>query len=81
VPDALGQYQTLDPLVKQMRTNIVIDDDLMKEAMALSKLNTKKAVVETSLKLLVQIKKQERLKNLRGKLEWDGDLDALRLDR
>ena len=81
MPDALGQYQTLDPLVKQMRTNIVIDDDLMKEAMALSKLNTKKAVVETSLKLLVQIKKQERLKNLRGKLEWDGDLDALRLDR
>jgi len=49
--------------------------------MALSKLNTKKAVVETGLKLLVQIKKQERLKNLRGKLEWDGDLDAMRLDQ
>jgi Arc/MetJ family transcription regulator len=64
-----------------MRTNIVIDADLMKEAMALSKLNTKKAVVETGLKLLVQIKKQERLKNLRGKLEWDGDLDAMRLDQ
>jgi Arc/MetJ family transcription regulator len=42
-----------------MRTNIVIDDDLMNEAMALSKIKTKKAVVETSLKLLVQIKKQE----------------------
>jgi Arc/MetJ family transcription regulator len=64
-----------------MRTNIVIDDDLMKEAMTLSKLNTKRAVVETGLKLLVQIKKQERLKNLRGKLEWDGDLDAMRLDQ
>jgi Arc/MetJ family transcription regulator len=64
-----------------MRTNIVIDDDLMKEAMALCNLNTKKAVVETGLKLLVQIKKQERLKNLRGKLEWDGDLDAMRLDQ
>ena len=38
-----------------MRTNIVIDDDLMREAMALSKLNTQKAVVETGLKLLVQI--------------------------
>jgi len=64
-----------------MRTNIAIDDDLMREAMALSKLNTKKAVVETGLKLLVQIKKQERLKDLRGKLEWDGDLDAMRLDQ
>ena len=64
-----------------MRTNIVIDDDLMKEAMALSNLNTKKAVVETGLKLLVQIKKQERLKNLRGKLKWDGDLNAMRLDQ
>ncbi len=62
-----------------MRTNIVIDDDLMHEAMTLSKLKTKKAVVETGLKLLVQIKKQERLKILRGKLEWDGDLDAMRL--
>ena len=56
------------------------DDDLLKEAMALSKLKTKKAVVETALKLLVQMKKQERLKNLRGKLKWDGDLDAMRLD-
>jgi len=64
-----------------MRTNIVIDDDLMNEAMTLSKLKTKKAVVETGLKLLVQIKKQERLKSLRGKLEWDGDLDAMRLDQ
>jgi hypothetical protein len=49
--------------------------------MALSKLKTKKAVVETGLKLLVQIKKQERLKNLRGKLQWDGDLDAMGLDQ
>lgn len=64
-----------------MRTNIVIDEGLMKEAMALSKLNTKKAVVETALKLLVQMKKQGRLKNLRGKLKWDGDLDAMRLDQ
>lgn len=64
-----------------MRTNIVIDDDLINEAMRLSKLTTKKAVVETGLKLLVQIKKQERLKSLRGKLEWDGDLDAMRLDQ
>jgi len=48
--------------------------------MALSKIKTKKSVVETGLKLLVQIKKQEQLKSLRGKLKWDGDLEAMRLD-
>jgi len=64
-----------------MRTNIVINDELMNQAMALSKLKTKKAVVETGLKLLVQIKKQEQLKSLRGKLKWDDDLDSMRLDK
>ena len=64
-----------------MRTNIIIDDDLIKEAMTLSQLKTKKAVVETGLKLLVQIKKQEQIKSLRGKLKWDGDLDSMRLDQ
>lgn len=64
-----------------MRTNIIIDDDLMNEAMMLTKIKTKKSVVETSLKLLVQIKKQEQLKNLRGKLKWSGDLDAMRSDK
>jgi Arc/MetJ family transcription regulator len=63
-----------------MRTNIVIDDKLINEAMALSQLKTKKAVVESGLKLLVQIQKQERIKNFRGKLKWDGDLDAMRAD-
>ena len=63
-----------------MRTNINIDDKLMDEAMTLSRLKTKKAVVETGLKLLVQIKKQERIKSLRGKIKWDGDLDEMRLD-
>jgi len=62
-----------------MRTNIVIDDKLMDEAMTLSRLKTKKAVVETGLKLLVQIKKQEQIKSLRGKLNWDSDLDVMRL--
>ena len=64
-----------------MRTNIVIDDELINEAMTLSRIKTKKAVVETGLRLLVQIKKQELVKNLRGKLKWDGDLDTMRLDR
>ena len=63
-----------------MRTNIIIDDNLMDEAMKLSRIKTKKATVETGLKLLIQIKKQERIKNLRGKLHWDNDLDKMRLD-
>jgi Arc/MetJ family transcription regulator len=64
----------------KMRTNIVIDDNLINEAMLLTKIKTKKAVVETGLKLLVQMKKQEQIKKLRGKLKWDGDLEKMRLD-
>lgn len=64
-----------------MRTNIIIDDKLMEEALKLSKLKTKKAVVEEGLKLLVQIKKQETIKSLRGRLDWEGDLDDMRRDR
>jgi len=64
-----------------MRTNIVIDDQLMNEAIKLSQLKTKRAVVESGLRLLIQTKKQERIKKLRGKLKWDDDLDKMRLDQ
>lgn len=64
-----------------MRTNIVIDDELMNTAIKLSRLKTKRAVVESGLKLLIQIKKQEQIRNFRGKLKWDGDLDEMRLER
>jgi Arc/MetJ family transcription regulator len=64
-----------------MRNNININDNLMTEAMKLSRLKTKKAVVESRLRLLIQIKKLERIKSFRGKLKWDGDLDKIRLDR
>jgi Arc/MetJ family transcription regulator len=67
--------------VNVMRTNIVIDDKLMNEAIKLSQLKTKRAVVESGLRLLIQTKKQERIKNLRGKLKWDGDLEKMRLDQ
>lgn len=63
-----------------MRTNIVIDDDLMDEALKVSQLKTKKDAVEEGLKLLVQRKKQENIKDLRGKLHWKGDLEDLRTD-
>ena len=64
-----------------MRTNIVINDELMNEALKLTDYKTKKAVVEEGLKLLVRLKKQERLKSLRGKLKWDADLEQMRLDK
>ncbi|MFA7288275.1 MAG: type II toxin-antitoxin system VapB family antitoxin [Melioribacteraceae bacterium] len=61
-----------------MRTNIVIDDNLMSLALKISGLKTKKEVVEEALKLLVKVKNQSKLKKLKGKLKWDGDLSALR---
>ena len=63
-----------------MRTNIVINDELMNDAIKLSGFKTKKAVVEEGLKLLVKLKKQQRIKDLRGKLKWEGNLDEMRLD-
>ena len=63
-----------------MRTNIVIDDNLMAEALKLSNIKTKKGVVETALKLLIQVKKQEEIRKLRGKLNWEGNLSEMRLD-
>jgi Arc/MetJ family transcription regulator len=63
-----------------MRTNIVVDDNLMAEALQLSNIKTKKGVVETALKLLVQVKKQEAIRKLRGKLNWEGNLSEMRLD-
>jgi len=64
-----------------MRTNIIIDDDLMAEAIKLSKLKTKKAVVEKGLELLVQVKRQEEIRKLKGKLKWEGNLDEMRRDK
>ena len=63
-----------------MRTNIVIDDNLMKKAISLSNGRTKKAAVEEALRLLVRFKEQLKIRELRGKLNWDADLDQMRLD-
>lgn len=64
-----------------MRTNIEIDDKLMAKAMKASGAPTKKAVVEEALKLLVRIRGQARIRELRGKIKWEGDLDTMRLGR
>jgi Arc/MetJ family transcription regulator len=63
-----------------MRTNIEIDDQLMADALRLSGQPTKKAVVEEALQLLVRLKNQGRIRELRGKVQWEGDLDAMRRD-
>jgi Arc/MetJ family transcription regulator len=62
-----------------MRTNIVIDDRLMSEAMAVSGVRTKRDAVEMGLRLLVKIKHQAAIRELRG-IGWTGDLEAMRLD-
>jgi Arc/MetJ family transcription regulator len=67
-------------LVTYMPTNIVIDDQLMAEAMKASGHRTKRAVVEEALRLLIRLKRQEQILSLRGKLKWEGDLEASRLD-
>ena len=64
-----------------MRTNIVIDPRLIGEALRLSGAPTKRQVVEDSLRLLIQVKQQERIRKARGKLRWVGDLDAMRRGR
>ena len=61
-----------------MRTNIEIDDKLMTQAMKLTGLPTKRAVVEEGLKLLVQVREQARALNALRGLGWEGDLDAMR---
>ncbi len=61
-----------------MRTNIVIDDELMSQALKATGLQTKKDVVEQGLKLLVQRKQQQSIRSLRGKIKWEGDLDEMR---
>ncbi len=64
-----------------MRTNIDIDDKLMKQAMKATGASTKKAAVEAALRKVVQLKRQEGIKKFRGKVQWAGDLDAMREGR
>ncbi|MBB4086446.1 type II toxin-antitoxin system VapB family antitoxin [Sphingomonas carotinifaciens] len=63
-----------------MRTNIEIDDALMAEAMEATGARTKKEAVEAALRQLVQLKRQAGIRELRGKMDWIGDLDAMRRD-
>jgi Arc/MetJ family transcription regulator len=64
-----------------MRTNIVIDDKLIQQAMKATGLTTKRAVVEAGLTLLIQVKAQTGIRSLRGKVKWEGNLDEMRAAR
>lgn len=64
-----------------MRMNIEIDDKLMKEALRFSGAKTKREAVELGLRTLVQLGRQVEVRKLRGKLQWQGDLDAMRTDK
>lgn len=64
-----------------MRTNIEIDDRLMKQAMRSSGTRTKKATVEAGLRLIVQLRAQTGIRKLRGKIRWNGNLEKSRQGR
>ena len=64
-----------------MRTNIEIDDKLMRDALMATGAKTKREVVELGLRTLVQLHAQERAHELKGKISWEGDLNAMRTDR
>ena len=64
-----------------MRTNIVIDDKLMRDTLRATGLKTKREAVEEGLRTLLRLKQQAEIRRFRGKLEWKGDLHVMRSDR
>ena len=64
-----------------MRTNIVIDDKLMRDTLRATGARTKREVVELGLRTLLRLRQQEEIRGFRGKLHWQGDLEAMRSDR
>lgn len=63
-----------------MRTNIIINDQLMQKALTLGGFKSKREAVEEGLKLIILLKNQTNLRNYKGKLKWQGDLESMRLD-
>jgi len=64
-----------------MRTNVVLDETLVDKAKALTGIRTTRAVIDEALRLLVQLGEQGQVRDLRGRLRWEGDLSALRESR
>jgi Arc/MetJ family transcription regulator len=63
-----------------MRVNIIIDDELMRATLEETGLKTKREAVELGLRTLLRLRRQERVRDFCGRLTWEGDLDAMRLD-
>ena len=64
-----------------MKTNIIIDEQLIADALKVTGLKTKIEVIEMGLKTLINLKKQEQIKQFKGKLKWEGDLEEMRLNK
>jgi len=64
-----------------VRTNIVIDDKLMRDTLRATGIKTKREAVEEGLRTLLRLSRQAEIRRFRGKLRWSGDLEAMRTDR
>jgi len=64
-----------------MRTNVVIDENLIERARQITGIKTKREVIHEALRTLIQLREQAQVRNLRGKLHWEGNLDSLREQR
>ncbi len=64
-----------------MRTNIILDEELINRARQLTGIKTKKQVIQEALRLLIRLREQEQVRSLRGQLHWEGDLDEMRQGR
>jgi Arc/MetJ family transcription regulator len=64
-----------------MKTSIVIDEQLIADALEVTGLKTKREVVEMGLKTLIKLKQQEKIKDFKGQLKWEGNLEEMRCDR
>ncbi len=64
-----------------MRTNIDLDDQLLEEARELSGIKTKKGIVEQALRVFIHIQRQAKIRELHGKVTWDGNLGQIKEGR
>lgn len=64
-----------------MRTNVVLDEGLVEQAKLLTGIKTTRAVIDEALRMLIQLREQGEVRDLRGRLRWEGDLAALRESR
>jgi Arc/MetJ family transcription regulator len=77
----INRHKHTHNLETNMRTNIVLDDKLVKRAQKLTGIKTKREVVHEALRTLVLLREQGEIRSLRGKLKWEGDLDQQRQSR